>query len=336
MSAPHRNPLLRRCAALARCCAASACAALITVFATAEAAAADASIGCPPTAAPLTAERVAAGLQTARDHGFLWRLQKGGRTSYLYGTLHAARADWMFPGPIVLDALRAADTVALELDVLDPDIQRRLAAHIGPVRPDPLPPALTRRIEQRRVAECVADAPWNTFSPEFQVASLAMLAGRRDGIDPAHAIDIVLALLARDLGKSVVSLETPEGQMQALRMPTQAATVEFVRSGLDAMDSGRLRPLLNRLARIWTEGDHAELARYRAWCECLDTPVDRQAMKRLLDDRNPSLAAAIDALHASGKQVFAAVGSLHMIGPTGLPSLLRKRGYKVEQGTFGR
>ena len=59
-------------------------------------------------------------------------------------------------------------------------------------------------------------------------------------------------------------------------------------------------------------------------------------MKRLLDDRNPGLAASIDALHAGGKQVFAAVGSLHMIGPNGLPALLRKRGYKIEQGDFGR
>jgi uncharacterized protein YbaP (TraB family) len=59
-------------------------------------------------------------------------------------------------------------------------------------------------------------------------------------------------------------------------------------------------------------------------------------MKRLLDDRNPLLASAIESLHASGRQVFAAVGSLHMIGPSGLPALLRQRGYKVEQGDFPR
>jgi len=34
--------------------------------------------------------------------------------------------------------------------------------------------------------------------------------------------------------------------------------------------------------------------------------------------------------------VFAAVGSLHMIGPKGLPALLRQRGYRVEQGEFAR
>jgi len=35
-----------------------------------------------------------------------------------------------------------------------------------------------------------------------------------------------------------------------------------------------------------------------------------------------------------GKQVFAAVGSLHMIGPMGLPALMAQRGYRVERVEF--
>ena len=55
---------------------------------------------------------------------------------------------------------------------------------------------------------------------------------------------------------------------------------------------------------------------------------------RLLDARNPGLAERIDALHTSGQRVFAAVGSLHMIGRTGLPALLARRGYTVERIVF--
>jgi uncharacterized protein YbaP (TraB family) len=160
------------------------------------------------------------------------------------------------------------------------------------------------------------------------------MAGRRDGFDPAYAIDLVLAIVARQLGKPIASLETPEAQMQTLQMPTQEETIAYVESSLDELESGRARPLLNRLAKAWTTGDYAELSSYDRWCECMGTASDRAAMKRLLDDRNPALAAGIDALHASGKQVFAAVGSLHMIGPNGLPALLRQRGYKVEEGDF--
>lgn len=313
----------------------AALAALPLVLPLSAARAAPAS-ACPPQAAPLSQEAVAAGMRDASDHGFLWRVSKDGRTSYLYGTIHAARKAWMFPGPNVVDAMRSSDTVALELDVLDPEIQRRLVASIGARRSDPLPPALARRLEQRRASECVDAASWGKFSPEFQIASLTVLAARRDGLDPAYAIDLVLAGAARDLGKSVLSLETPEGQMEALQMPTQAETVALVKDGLDDLDSGRARPLIRRIAKAWVDGDYAELSRYEKWCDCARTPAERAAMKRLLDDRNPALAARIDELHSGGQRVFAAVGSLHMVGPAGLPALLKQRGYKVEQGDFGK
>jgi hypothetical protein len=302
----------------------------------APALAADESATCPPQAAPHSAERMQRGMREARDHGFLWRISKGGRSSYLYGTIHAAREDWMYPGPTIVDAIRGSDVVALELDVLDPAIQQRLATSIGPSRADPLPPALVRRLERRRAVECVDAAVWGKFAPEFQVASLTVLAARRDGFDPAYAIDLVLAGVGRELGKAVLSLETPEGQMQALQMPTHAETIAFVDDALKDLEAGRARPMLNRIARIWVEGNYAELSNYAKWCDCLRTRSERAAMKRMLDDRNPALAASIDSLHAGGKQVFAAVGSLHMIGPNGLPALMKKRGYKVEQGDFGR
>ena len=299
--------------------------------------AAAAAAACPPEALPLTAEAISAGLKKAQDHGFLWRLSKDGRTSFLYGTIHAARRDWMFPGPTVLEALRASDTLALELDVLDPDIQRRLAASIGaqPGSP-PLPDALVRRLDRRKAAECVDTATWARFSPEFQAASLTVLAARRDGLDPAYAIDLVLAATARDLGKPVASLETPEAQMQALQMASPAETAAFVKTSLDDLDTGKARPLMRRIAQVWVQGDYARLGRYAQWCGCAGTPAEKAMTKRLLDDRNPALAEAIDALHASGKQVFAAVGSLHMVGAGGLPALLHQRGYKVEQGDFGK
>ena len=94
--------------------------------------------------------------------------------------------------------------------------------------------------------------------------------------------------------------------------------------------------MLNRIAKVWTEGNYAELSRFESWCNCVDTATERAAMKRMLDDRNPLLAASIDNLHRGGQKVFAAVGSLHMIGPKGLPALLRQRGYRVEQGDFAR
>ena len=295
-----------------------------------------AAASCPPAAIPLDPERFQAGMTQARDHGFLWRIVKDGRTSYLFGTLHAGQPAWMFPGPRTTAALEASDVLALELDLLDADIRERVIKAAN-ARPDEqLPAALVARMEKRMAAECVDAAALTAFVPEFQVASLAVMAARRDGLDPSYAIDLILALMARDLGKATTSLETPEAQIAALRMPTREGTIEFVTSGLGELDAGKSAPLLAHMASAWIDGNLAELEGYERWCDCLNTAAERASMKRLLDDRNPLLAAAIDKVHADGRSVFAAVGSLHMIGTRGLPGLLRERGYVVEQVRFGR
>jgi uncharacterized protein YbaP (TraB family) len=81
---------------------------------------------------------------------------------------------------------------------------------------------------------------------------------------------------------------------------------------------------------VWADGRLAELERYEDWCRCMDTERERGLMRRLLADRNPAMVERIEALHDGGKRVFAAVGSLHMVGPAGLPALFRARGYEVE------
>ncbi|HSC65114.1 MAG TPA: TraB/GumN family protein [Caldimonas sp.] len=316
----------------------SALAAAATLFAPLPGRAQPASTaaGCPPAAIALDADRLRAGLRQAQDHGFLWRIVKDGRTSYLYGTLHAARPAWMFPGPRTTAAFEASEVLALELDVLDSGVRERLI-QAASARPDEtLPTALAARLEKRMAAECVDVAAMRAFVPEFQIASLAVMAARREGLDPSYAIDLVLALLARDLGKATASLETPEAQIAALRMPTRAATIDFVTSGLDELDARKSGPLLAHMASAWTDGNLSELEGYERWCDCLNTAAERASMKRLVDDRNPLLAAAIDKIHSGGRPTFAATGSLHMIGARGLPALMRERGYVVEQVRFDR
>ena len=165
---------------------------------------------------------------------------------------------------------------------------------------------------------------------------LAMAAGRRDGIDPTYAIDAALSVYAHAAGKQVVSLETPELQLAALQMEHPRETIDLVESGLTEIENGHTHLMLKRIARIWSESNYAELARYQQWCECLDTEAERKEMKRLLDKRNPAMAERIEALHGQGQRVFAAVGSLHMFGATGLPALMAQRGYRVERVDFSR
>jgi uncharacterized protein YbaP (TraB family) len=297
-------------------------------------AAAQATDTCPPTAQPLTREQTEAGVKAAHDRGFMWRLVKDGRISYLYGTVHIAKRDWIFPGNTLVSAVRGSDIVALELDVLDPSVLQKMSEGIAP-RPDrALPPALMERLRTQLRAACLPEAMLTDIAPEMVALTLVVKSARVDGLDPAYGIDAVVAGLAHGLKKNVVSLETPELQLSLLLGRNAREAQASVEQSLADLESGRSRASMVRIAQVWADARFDELFRYEQWCDCLKTEAERAQQKRLLDDRNPALAERIDAMHRAGNRVFAAVGALHMVGKMGLPALLAQRGYQVERMEF--
>lgn len=286
---------------------------------------------CPAPPPPLSVEQVQQGLREARDHGYLWRLRKDGRESWLYGTLHVARQPWMFPGPRTLSALRSADRVALELDLLDPAIVQRLQALVAAVPGQaPLPLSVARRLATQAEAACVA-GQLDGLRPEMQAVTLMSLIGRADGLDPVYGIDNFLAGLAHGLKKPVISLETPEAQVSLLVSSDTEARDKTVTTLLDELERGDAQRVMLRLALAWADGRMDDLDNYAQWCQCLDTEEQRDFHRRLIDERNLALARRIDAVHEAGHTVFAAVGALHMAGPQALPRLMAERGYTVER-----
>jgi uncharacterized protein len=293
------------------------------------------AVSCPPQATAPSPEQLWRGVAEARDRGFLWRITRDGRSSYLYGTVHIARVGWMVPGPRVAAALAASDLVALELDMLDPNVQRRLAAAMAADPAAPLPELLQRRLHAQLDAACLARQAMAALAPELQLAALTTLAAREDGLDPAYAIDTTLAVHARAFGKAVISLESPEMQVALLR-GDPASAPQAMDHALRQLELGEARSMLQRIARLWDEGRADELERYAQWCGCAETDADRAALRRLLDERNEPLAERIAAEHGAGRRVFAAVGALHLVGPVGLPALLAARGFEVQRVEFAR
>ena len=194
-----------------------------------------------------------------------------------------------------------------------------------------LPPELVARIRKQADALCLPYEKIANLSPEMQVAVLSLTVGRKIGLDPSYAVDAFLAALAHAENKRVVSLETPAFQLKMIKMKTPDETVESVKATLDEIESGRVLDMIKRLSQAWAHSDYTVMDNFDDWCDCLSTKVERDEEKRMLDMRNPGMAERIDALHKSGKVVFAAVGSAHMFGPKGLPMLLRKRGYTVKR-----
>lgn len=296
---------------------------------------AEANADCPPPAVTPTQEEVIAELRAAVDNGPLWKATKAGRSVYLYGTIHVAQRSWMFPGPHLMRALLASDTIALELDPTDPDVVARLQKAIVRRAGSPkLPDALQRRLLAQMAAACVAPESLAPLRPEMQAVSVEVLEGRQVGLYPDYGIDMFLAGMGRGMKKPIRSLETPESQASLLVSDDPAETARSVGELLDELEAGRGTQMLQRLAGDWQRGDMDDLGRYATWCECLETPQQRADFVKLIDDRNPLMADKIVKWHAEGRSLFVAVGTLHMVGRVGLPELLKARGFQVERVAF--
>lgn len=296
----------------------------------AVAAQAVAAPACPPPVP--TATDLA--LKTApRDRGMLWRVTRDGHSSYLFGTLHVGKPEWRRLGPQTRAALQRSDVLALEIDAQDPGVAEAMAK---PQPARPLPADLQRRLQQALQQACVSAASMGELHPVWQVSLLTLLEARWLGMDPAYAQEHLLAAQARSQGLPVVSLETAATQIQALMPPGDAESDRWLEQSLQQLQDQSGRRALRKLAHAWEAGDLAALEDFESWCECSAGAADRAFMQRLNDQRNPRLADGIEARHAGGQRVFAAVGALHMTGPVSLSRLLRERGFLVDRVVFGR
>lgn len=281
---------------------------------------------CPP---PLPNPNDSA---TPRDRGLLWKATRDGRTLYLYGTLHVGKPQWRQLGPATAAALKASDTLALEVDPNDPDV---LKAMNELRHPREVPAELQKRLEKAFERACLATEALATLHPVLQATTLTMMEARWLGMDSGYATEQVLIGAAKPARK-LVALESALQQLQALVPEQDADANALLDQSLQQLEDQSARRVLSRLAVAWEEGNLAVLEAYEQWCECADTEDDRASMRKLNDERNAGLAAGIAAQHQAGRRVFAAVGALHMTGPQSIPKLLAQQGFKVERVAFRR
>jgi uncharacterized protein len=287
--------------------------------------------GCPPAASAPTATEIAELQKAAKDRGFLWRISRGGTASYLYGTIHVSKLEWAFPGPQLVQAVLQSDTVALELNLIDPATMSQLGQAMLDKTGLALPAALEARVARQAVASCLPAAQIKALLPEFQIVTLTVFALKRQGIDPSYGADSVIAGIASSTKKPIEALETVADQLKLMQANNPAEALKAMEEGLVQLEDGSAQTLMGKLAQSWADSDHSTINSYADWCKCLTTDKERANMKRVLDDRNLPMAQRIDTLHTQGRKVFTAVGALHMIGPMGLPALMQQRGFVVEK-----
>jgi uncharacterized protein len=293
---------------------------------------ASAAVSCPQTPARPTKAQLDAARQIAKDRGFLWRLSKGGHSSYLYGTTHVNKFDWAFLGPLTIQALHQSDSLALELDYSNNDLMRRASQGTAVSYSTELPEAPANRIKKLAIASCVSQEALSRQAPSRQLDMLSRAAMRQAGLHPEFGADLVLIEFAQSTKKPIESLETPEISIAADR--PEASRADFLANLSDALtrlEDGTSQTKTLKSLQAWANSDGSTFTSFPEWCNCMRNDAEKAKYEQTIYGRNPSMAASLDALHRKGRRVFAGVGTLHVFGPQAMPGLMAQRGYKVER-----
>lgn len=258
----------------------------------------------------------------------MWRVSDGDSQVYLFGTLHALKPGLAWRTPLYDAVMARAGTVWFEADVTsgDPETLRLLVQRYGsdPDRP------LSRKLAPSDLAVLARQADLSRIDHLRPWAAALMLSVRPvlgRGSTVEAGADLAATRAAREGGKQLRAFETLEDQARMYAALPEASEVRYLTNVIRQRKRPALPPPLGpaSLERAWLSGD---IDRLNAGLEA-ENPALYEALVRR---RNRAWAdrLADEIASTSGTEVVN-VGALHLVGPDGLPALLRARGFQVQR-----
>lgn len=271
-----------------------------------------------------------------QHHGQLYRVTHDGKTSYLFGTIHVGR-DGAYPlDPVVSRALLDSKALVIELDIReDQAFQVALARHgryaDGDTIQNHLSPATFQRTTQALARAGIALHSVQQYKP-WLIANLLVGAELgKHGYQRSQAVEYALLAAAQKQDKAVRELESADYQLSLFDSLDEHQQEQYLLENLADLDDGDSLKKSQALIEAWSAADPARI--HDAWkTATTGNSISAGFMNRvLLGKRNPEMAANIERIMQQDQVAFIGVGLLHLVGDDGLPQLLKRRGYQVEQ-----
>lgn len=262
----------------------------------------------------------------------LWEARSPqGATVYLFGSVHVCNAS-CFPLPqAVLKRLDASRKLMVEIDPQRADAQQKLLAAAmlpaGQKLSSRMGSAQWRALADASTKMGLPAEMLETMRPWMVDMMLSLGVAQQMGYDVSQGIDVNLMQRAREHGLGLEELETVDAQVAAVSGGTEQEQLQALNRSVEQLRDGRMTNYLNEMIRAWQTGDSSGLDRLVH--ETM--PEQDNLTKVLIDQRNQTMASGIAQKMADGQQRFVVVGVAHLVGPGGVPELLRKRGYQVRQ-----
>ncbi|MRW90111.1 TraB/GumN family protein [Duganella sp. FT80W] len=270
----------------------------------------------------------------APNRGALFKVQQGGHTLYLFGTIHVGSKAFYPLEPRIGGLLKSAPVLALEIDPLgDPQkLSRAVQQHgISAKGASALSPAWRQRLDRLLRQYNIEPETVATMKPWLLASLLTVSEFAAQGYDASLAVDAHLAKQAHDAGRKVVELESADSQMALFDKMTPAEQLTFLQEAIASIEDKEQADQAREIAEAWRNADSSALEALALKAEQDDSFSGRFVQKVLLEGRNPALADSMLKLMARENNSVAAIGILHLVGQYSVPEQLRKRGASVER-----
>jgi len=268
--------------------------------------------------------------------GTLYRVRHGGKTSYLFGTIHVGKQDFFPLEPEVTRALADSSALVIELDIRDSaPFQLALDKHgsypAGDTIVQHLKPDTLNQLVSALGRAGISLHTVERYKP-WLVANLLVGAElERHGFERSHAVEYFLLDLAKKQDKAVRELESADYQLALFDSMNDAQQERYLRENLNDLDDGASLKKSEDLISAWSSADAPRIAAVLHELTTGDTVSAAFMQNMLLGKRNPEMASSIERIMRDDQVAFVGVGLLHLVGDQGLPQLLKQRGYEVEK-----
>ncbi|MBV9992961.1 MAG: TraB/GumN family protein [Alphaproteobacteria bacterium] len=268
-------------------------------------------------------------------HPAMWTAHGRKGTAYLFGSIHVLPANVDWHTKEIDAAMARSDVMVFELafgDKLQGEVQSYIQTrgklpegqHLRDMLSPEAKGEFDAELENLSIAPAAVDhlRPW--------LASLMFDIAEMKKKNYSSAAGVEMSLKDGDGGaaqKPVIGLETIEQQMALIVPSDPKVELESFEASLKSSKTEAQGDDVGPMLDAWM---HAKTDRLDALMgkAFKNYPAARKA---LLDDRNQAWAEKLASmLDNDDKTYFVTVGAAHLVGPGGVPNLLRRRGYRVK------
>ena len=261
----------------------------------------------------------------------LWKVQSPLNTIYLAGSIHVLQKNHYPLHHLFDDAFNESSKVIFEVDLdelssplAQMSMLRKGMYLNGETLDNVLSPESYAVAKETLAIRGLNIQDFHRMKPWMMATAIMALELQKSGFENALGVDHHYFKKAQADGKSIQGLETVEFQLDLFDALSLSVQEQFLLQTLE--DIQHLDTQVSEIVEAWKQGNVEELENLLIGMR--EYPELNQAF---VIDRNRDWLPHIELALQEKEPVFIVVGALHLLGKEGLVSVLKGKGYRVEQ-----